>query len=90
MRIANNTTILLVVLFAAAAVVRAQTSTGEVNGTVTYNSGGAIFRGAAVKLANQGTKERPPGACLLHLVEMSGSEQRLVQRREWRQWGHSD
>lgn len=55
MRIAKNTTILLVVLFAAAAVVLAQTSTGEVNGTVTDNSGGAIPR-AAVKLANQGTK----------------------------------
>lgn len=48
MRIAKNTTILLVVLFAAAAVVRAQTSAGEVNGTVTDNSGGAIS-GAAVK-----------------------------------------
>jgi len=55
MRIAKNTTILLVVLFAAAAVVLAQTSTGEVNGTVADNSGGAIS-GAAVKLANPGTK----------------------------------
>lgn len=54
MRIAKNTTILLVVLFAAAAVLRAQTSTGEVNGTVTDSSGGAIS-GAAVKLTNQGT-----------------------------------
>ena len=38
MRAARNTTILLVVLLAASAVVRAQTSTGEVNGTATDNS----------------------------------------------------
>ena len=54
MRIAKDTTILLLVLFAAAAVVHAQTSTGEVNGTVTDNSGGALS-GATVKLTNQGT-----------------------------------
>jgi Carboxypeptidase regulatory-like domain len=54
MRIAKNTTILLVALFAAAAEVSAQTSTGEVNGSVTDNSGGAIS-GAAVRLTNQGT-----------------------------------
>lgn len=60
MRIAKNTTILLVVLFAAAAVVRAQTSAGEVNGTVTDSSGGAIS-GAAVKLTNQGTNVTKEG-----------------------------
>lgn len=60
MRIAKNNTILLVVLFAAAAVVRAQTSAGEVNGTVTDNSGGAIS-GAAVKLTNQGTNVTKEG-----------------------------
>lgn len=60
MRIAKNTTILLVVQVAAAAVVRAQTSAGEVNGTVTDNSGGAIS-GAAVKLTNQGTNVTKEG-----------------------------
>ena len=52
MRVPKNTTIPLVVLFAAAAIARAQTSTREVNDTVTDDSGGAIS-GAAVKLTNQ-------------------------------------
>ena len=55
MQVAKGTTILLVALLVAAGAVRAQTSAGEVYGTVTDKSGAAIL-GADAKLSNQGTK----------------------------------
>ena len=60
MRTAKYTTILLVALLGASAGTRAQTSTGEVNGTVTDKSGGAIS-GATVRLTNQETKVAKDG-----------------------------
>src|SRR5207237_1836564 len=45
----------LLFTFASAAIVSAQTATGEINGTVTDPNGAAV-PGAAVKLINQATK----------------------------------
>ena len=55
MRLAKTAAILFVVLSVAAAAGRAQTASGEVNGTVTDKSGGLVA-GATVKLTNQATK----------------------------------
>ncbi len=55
MRLAKTAAILFVLLFVAAAAGRAQTASGEVNGTVTDKSGGLVA-GATVKLTNQATK----------------------------------
>src|SRR5437867_11681149 len=55
MRLAKMATFFSLVLFLFADGTRAQTATGEVNGTVTDNSGGFVA-GAAVKLTNQATK----------------------------------
>lgn len=54
MRLAKLAGMILVSFFAAVGV-QAQTSTGEVNGTVTDKTGSAIS-GAAVRLTNQGTR----------------------------------
>ena len=55
MRLAKTAAILFVLLSVAAAAGRAQTASGEVNGTVTDKSGGLVA-GATVKLTNQATK----------------------------------
>jgi len=55
MRLAKMAAIFFIVLSASVSVARAQTATGEVNGTVTDTSGGVVI-GAAVKLTNQATK----------------------------------
>src|SRR5215470_7497261 len=61
MRLARMMTVLLFAFFASAGTSRAQTATGEVNGTVTDESGGFV-EGATVKLTNQGTKIEDRGA----------------------------
>src|SRR6267142_540462 len=55
MRLAKMAAIFFIVLSASVSAARAQTATGEVNGTVTDTSGGVVI-GAAVKLTNQATK----------------------------------
>ena len=55
MRLAKTLAVLFVASFATAAVVHAQTASGEVNGTVTDSSGGLVA-GATVMLTNQATK----------------------------------
>src|SRR6266704_815699 len=55
MRLAKTAAILFVLLSVAPAAGRAQTASGEVNGTVTDKSGGLVA-GATVKLTNQATK----------------------------------
>src|SRR5712672_822321 len=55
MRLAKLATIFLVFLFMTAAVARAQTASGEVNGTVMDRSGAAVSD-ATVKLINQETQ----------------------------------
>src|SRR6059036_1062427 len=55
MRLAKMATFFSLVLFLFADGTRAQTASGEVNGTVTDRSGGFVA-GAALKLANQATK----------------------------------
>ena len=55
MRLAKVAAVLLVALFAVVSTGRAQTATGEVNGTITDKSGAAVSD-AAIKLTNQGTQ----------------------------------
>jgi Carboxypeptidase regulatory-like domain len=54
MRLAKTGALLVLVLFACTSALRAQTATGQVNGTVTDTSG-AIIADATVKLTNTGT-----------------------------------
>src|SRR5437773_8432945 len=55
MHILKISAAVLLFTFASAAIVSAQTATGEINGTVTDPNGAAV-PGAAVKLINQATK----------------------------------
>ncbi|MGH9529278.1 MAG: TonB-dependent receptor domain-containing protein [Terriglobales bacterium] len=55
MSLMKTSALLALVLFVFASALRAQTANGQVNGTVTDNSG-AIITGATVRLTNTGTK----------------------------------
>jgi hypothetical protein len=55
MRLAKLGALLVLVLFASTSALHGQTTNGQVNGTVTDNSG-AIIAGATVRLTNTGTK----------------------------------